>query len=77
MGFKPPPPKQKYSPPNEMKPNSPFGLGLMFFARFVSKQISAKGLGLMFFARFVSKQFFRSGRNINSADICLSPPPPI
>jgi len=27
--------KQKYSPPNEMKPISSFGLGLMFFARFV------------------------------------------
>jgi len=29
-------------PPNEMKPISTFGLGLMFFARFVSK----KGMGL-------------------------------
>jgi len=33
------PPKQKYSPPNEMKPIGPFGLGLMFFARFVSKEL--------------------------------------
>jgi len=32
-------PKQKYSPPNEIKPISPFGL--MFFARFVLKQNSA------------------------------------
>jgi len=31
------PPKQKYSPPNKMKPISPFGLGLIFFARYVSK----------------------------------------
>jgi len=29
--------KQKYCPPNEMKPISLFGLGLMFFATFVSK----------------------------------------
>jgi len=26
------PPKQRYSPLNEMKPISPFGIGLMFFA---------------------------------------------
>jgi len=31
------PPKQKYSP-NEMKPISPVGLGLKFFARFVLKK---------------------------------------
>jgi len=36
-----PPSQQKYSPllANEMKPISPFGLGLMFFARFVSKKL--------------------------------------
>jgi len=33
------PPKQKYSPPNEMKPISPFGLGLLFFSRFVSTNL--------------------------------------
>jgi len=37
-GLSPPPPKQKYSPPPKgMKPRNPFGLGLMFFARFASK----------------------------------------
>jgi len=34
------PPKEKYSPPNEMKPINPFWLGLMFFARFVSKKMN-------------------------------------
>jgi len=33
------PPNQKYSPLNEMKPIRPFGLGLMFYARFVSKKL--------------------------------------
>jgi len=34
------PPKHKYSPPpNEMKLNSPFGLGLMFFAKFFSTKL--------------------------------------
>jgi len=37
MGFKPL--KQIYSPPNEMKPISPFGLELIVFAKFVSKKL--------------------------------------
>jgi len=46
------PPKHKYCPlPNEMKPVSFFGLGLMFFARFASKQISAAG-GIVFSLTF-------------------------
>jgi len=41
------PPIQKYSPQNKMTPISLFGLGLMFFARCVSKKEPAAG-GIFF-----------------------------
>jgi len=33
------PPQKNVAPSNEMNPVSPFGLGLMFFARLVSKKL--------------------------------------
>jgi len=36
-GLSPPPQTKNIATPNKMKPISPFGLGLMFYARFVSK----------------------------------------
>jgi len=36
------PPNKHIAPPNEMKPICPYGLGLMFFAKFVSIKLIKK-----------------------------------